>query len=233
VLWLWLVGACCVLIFIISVSKLKIKVNLNHVRDNDFYQIKCSLWFGLIRYTYKIPVVKVDKDSSTLVVNEETDAGNTSQEKGAQDTWKDYSAQDMTHFLEEAKRFLEHVKGFHQILKGFLSHVSIERIRWSTVIGTGDAMYTGMAAGAVWSFKGTVIGICSQYMKLKDRPVLEVLPSFQGAVSETRFQCMISFRIGHAILTSLRILKHWKKFSSKRTEYLRNIQSEEIHSAKM
>ncbi|HWO97315.1 MAG TPA: DUF2953 domain-containing protein [Bacillus sp. (in: firmicutes)] len=233
-LWVWLLlSAFCILIFIIFISKLRIQINLNHVQSNDFYQIKFSLWFGLIRYTYKIPVVKIDKDSPTVVVNEEMKAGNPSQEKGQQDHWKDYSIQDAIRLLEDAKDFLKHVVGFHKIMKRFLSHVSVERIRWNTVVGVGDAMYTGVAVGVVWSLKGSIMGIISQYMRLKDHPIMEVLPSFQYPVSETRFQCMISFRIGHAILTSLRILKHWKKFRHKRTEHLGNIQSEKVHSAKM
>lgn len=233
-LWVWvLLSAFCVLIFIIFISKLRIQVNLNQVRGNDFYQIKFSLWFGLIRYTYKVPVVKVDEGSSTVVVKEETKTGNPSQEQGEQDQWKDYSIQDAIRLMQNAKEFLEHVVGFHKIMKRFLSHVSIERIRWNTMIGVGDAMYTGMAVGVAWSLKGSIIGIVSQYMRLKDRPIMEVLPSFQYPVSETRLQCMISFRIGHAILTSLRILKHWKKFRHKRMERVGNIQSEKVHSAKM
>ncbi|WP_078414041.1 DUF2953 domain-containing protein [Priestia abyssalis] len=233
-LWVWLLlSAFCVLIFIIFISKLRIQVNVNRVRGNDFYQIKCSLWFGLIRYTYKIPVIKVDEDSPTVVVDEEMKAGNPSQEKGGQDQWKDYSIQDAARLIEDMKEFLEHVVGFHKIVKRFLSHVSIERIRWNTVIGSGDAMYTGVTVGMIWSLKGSLIGIVSQYMRLKDHPIIEVLPSFQYHTLETRFQCMISFRIGHAILTSLRILKHWKKFRHKRTERLGNVQSEKVHSVKM
>jgi hypothetical protein len=234
VLWVWILAAAfCLFVLIIFISKLKIKINVNHSQDNDFYQIKFSLWFGLIRYTYKIPLVKIDKDSSTLVIKEEQQQGNGQQGGGEKEEIKDFSIQDAMDAIEKAKEFAENVVGLHKIMKRFFRHVSIERVRWNTMIGIGDAAYTGVAVGMAWSLKGSIISLISRYMRLKDPPIMQVIPSFQHPVSETRLQCMISFRIGHAIVTSLRILKHWKKFRTKRNQHLENVQSDKIHSAKM
>ncbi|MFC3883238.1 DUF2953 domain-containing protein [Bacillus songklensis] len=233
-LWVWLLAAAfCLFVFIILISKLKIKLNLNHSQDNDFHQIKFSLWFGLIRYTYKIPVAKVDKDSSTLVVKEEQQQGSRQKGRGEENQWKDYSIQDAMDAIQNAKELLKQVVGLQKIMKQFFSHISVERIRWNTMIGIGDAMYTGVAVGMAWSLKGLIISLISRYMRLKDPPIMQVIPSFQSPVSETRFQCMISFRIGHAIVTSLRILKRWKRFRKKRDQRLENVQSDKIHSVKM
>ena len=42
-------------------DKITLFVELHHVRDNDYYRVRLRAWFGLIRYTYEIPVVKVKK----------------------------------------------------------------------------------------------------------------------------------------------------------------------------
>ena len=61
--------------------------------------------------------------------------------------------------------------------------------------------------------KGGIVGIISRYMKLKDMPVMSVTPVFQHLWSETVFECIISFRVGQAILVGLRTLRYWRHTS--------------------
>jgi hypothetical protein len=41
-------------------------------------------------------------------------------------------------------------------------------------------------------------------------PQLTVTPHFQAAVIHTELTCMFQFRIGHAILAGLKLIKFWK-----------------------
>ena len=43
---------------------------------------------------------------------------------------------------------------------------------------------TGMLTGAAWAVKGGILGIISNYCKLKVNPTLSVQPHFQLAVSQ-------------------------------------------------
>ena len=60
---------------IILISKLKIYITFSHVGDNDSLKIKFRAWFGLVRYTIDIPLIKIDEDSPAIVTEEETKTG--------------------------------------------------------------------------------------------------------------------------------------------------------------
>lgn len=231
VLWLlWILLALLIVIVLIVWTKITLFVDLHHVRDNDYYRVRLRAWFGLIRYTYEIPVVKVKKDSPRLLVEKKKGMGD--QGKEDENSWSDYSVEDGLSMLENAKQFLEQVVGFHKIFRRFLQKVTVRDIKWHSRFGLGDAALTGILTGAVWSAKGSVVGIISRYMKLKDMPVMSVTPVFQHLWSETVFECIISFRVGQAILVGLRTLRYWRHTSKKRRKRWKSSNKNKTHSVK-
>ncbi|WVE36442.1 DUF2953 domain-containing protein, partial [Priestia megaterium] len=115
-LWLlWILLALLIVIVLIVWTKITLFVDLHHVRDNDYYRVRLRAWFGLIRYTYEIPVVKVKKDSPRLLVEKKKGMGD--QGKEDENSWSDYSVEDGLSMLENAKQFLEQVVGFHKIFR--------------------------------------------------------------------------------------------------------------------
>lgn len=208
VIWVsWIIAILLVLVFIVIVTKITVYIDLRHAKDNDYYRVTFMAWFKLIRYTYEIPVVKVQKDSNTLLVEEKSGAG----ENTNKDKWKDYSMEDGLNLLEDVKQFLEHVVGLHTIIRKFLSHIAVRNLKWHTRVGLGDAALSAILVGVVWSAKSGFVHLLDQYMRLKDPPRMTVVPAFQKMWSETIFQCIISFRLGQAILVGLRLVKHWRK----------------------
>jgi hypothetical protein len=83
-------------------------------------------------------------------------------------------------------------------------------MEWNSMIGIGDAARTGTLVGALWIVKGSIIGVISNYIRLKEMPKLSITPNFQQAISQTRFSCMIQFRIGNAMLAGIKLVKYWK-----------------------
>ncbi|WP_110114116.1 DUF2953 domain-containing protein [Bacillus sp. CGMCC 1.16541] len=220
----WVISIVGLLVFfllLIIFTKITILINVNHIKNNDYAKVTLSAWFGLIRYTYEIPVVEIQKDSPTVVVEEEKGAGDQGSEKNK--AWKDYSVNDALDFLQDTEQFLKHVVGFHKIVRRFLKTVSVKEIKWHTRFGLGDAAYTGMAVGLGWTIKNGVIGIISQYMKLKDRPNMSITPVFQHMWSEVIIECIISFRIGHAILAGFRTFKYWRSAYEGKKEFFTQI----------
>jgi len=208
VIWVsWIIAILLVLVFIVMVTKITVYIDLRHAKDNDYYRVTFMAWFKLIRYTYEIPVVKFQKESNTLLVEEKSRAG----ENTNKDKWKDYSVEDGLNFLEDGKQFLEHVVGFHIIFQKFLNRVAVKNLKWHTRVGLGDAALSAILVGVVWSAKSGVVHLLDRYMRLKNPPTMTVVPVFQQMWSETIFQCIISFRLGQAILVGLRLVKHWRK----------------------
>ncbi len=179
-----------------------------HNNDNDHLKIEFKAWFGLIKYKKEIPLIKID-DHSPSIVTKGTKAFGPLGGTEKKDT-NQYSAKDLLNSLQDTKELLTHVVSLHRIVRNFLKSISIKEFSWHTMIGIGDAAYTGMLTGAFWALKGSVIGLISHYMKLKAVPAITITPQFQFAVSQTVISCIIQFRIGHAMVAGIKLIKYWK-----------------------
>lgn len=209
--------AILVLIILILLLKLRIKIDILHSQDNDHIKITAKALFGLISYTYNVPLVKLDKESASLIVKSEQNLGNNDDNKEiTNNKRKKITPHLMIEKLKKAKELLEHVVHFHVIVKNFFQHVTIHKFDWMSSVGVGDAAHTGVAIGMIWSLKGGIVGLLSKYMKLESYPKLSVTPHFQEKISHTRLICIISFRIGHATYAALSVIKYWKSIKGGR-----------------
>ncbi|MBA2871754.1 hypothetical protein HNQ85_002029 [Anoxybacillus calidus] len=203
------VGLICFIMFI-SMMRMSILIDVKHAQGDDRVKITLKTLFGLIRYTINIPLVKVDKESLGIIVSRRDEMSYGKSNVEIQPKKNKYTPSEIVDSLKQTKRFVNHVVHLHSILKKFLSHIAVTKFEWHTTFGTGDAAYTGMAIGIGWSVKYGIVAIVSRYMKLKTGPVITITPSFQQAMSQTHFICMIHFRIGHAMLAGMRIVKYWR-----------------------
>jgi hypothetical protein len=187
---------------LIIFTKLSIYISYYHYKDDDDLKIELRAWFGLIKYKIKIPLIKVDDDSPSIVVENESETG---EKKVGQLT-----ADGMLYHMKNYKEILRHVVQLHSIVRKFCKKVSVKQFDWHSVVGVGDAAYTGMMTGAIWAVKGSIIGILSHYFRVIDIPRILVTPDFNQAITQTRLICIFQFRIGNAMLVGIKLLKFWK-----------------------
>ncbi|WP_246941233.1 DUF2953 domain-containing protein [Bacillus pinisoli] len=205
-IWLYVILAIILFFSLLLLSNLYIKIDYSHTQDDDQLSIMVKLWF--FRYTFKIPLVKIDKDTNSIVFKKESQMGNSSEVKEKQPT--EVTPNEILNGFKNAREVIQHVVHLHSIVRAFLQKVTILKLDWHTNFGIGDAALTGMLVGAGWAVKGGIIGLVSQYMRLKTNPTITITPFFQHSFSHTKLTCMLSFRIGNAILAGLRIVKFWK-----------------------
>lgn len=196
------------LLLIVIFTKIKVYINYQHHNDDDHLIIQFKAWFGLIKYKLEFPLIKIDDNSPTIVVKQ--DKSNSKQDSPKQKSTKQYSLEDLLNSIRDVKELLKSVVLLQTIVQKFLKKVAVRKFEWHTVVGLGDAASTGMISGAIWAVKGGVVGIVSNFLKLQAVPVMSVTPQFQHAISQVAVSCMIQFRIGHAILAGIKILKYWK-----------------------
>ncbi|USK32909.1 DUF2953 domain-containing protein [Bacillus sp. F19] len=208
VLWIWII-ACALFLFFLFLAFMKITVifDLKHVGDDDEIKVKLKAVFGLLKYTIKIPLIKVDPNGPNLILKEEKKMGKASKQKGIDEK---ISPDDILTNIKDFKELTEHIVHLHAIIRKFLQHVQIVKFEWRSQLGTGDAATTGMLIGPGWTLKGAAVAIISTYMKLKSRPILSIEPNFYQMSSKTILSCMLHFRTGHAIVAGLRLLKYWR-----------------------
>ncbi|QFT90188.1 hypothetical protein FIU87_16110 [Bacillus sp. THAF10] len=201
------------LLFILIVSVILTRITVHfyfhHAEDNDQLTIKLRAWYGLLRYTIDVPLISIDKDTASIHVEEKTKVGTGDPAKGKQKE-KDFSPKEILQSFQDTYELIRHVVGMHEIVRRFLSRLEVKEVEWHTNIGVGDAAHTGMVTGAGWAIKGGIIGIISHYTNFQAQPIISITPYFQHKVSQTLFTCMIRFRIGHAMLAGIRIVKYWK-----------------------
>lgn len=201
-----------ILFFLILFTKVTVTLDLNHVGDNDQFKVKFRAWFGLLRYTINIPLVKIDDDGPNLIVKEEQKVGSENAIHNANHKGKEkkVTPEDVLNGIRDIKEIIEHIVGLHKIIRRFLKKIKIKKLEWHSQFGVGDAAHTGLLTGAAWAIKGSVIGIISQYLRLIAKPVVTITPEFNQYCSRTKLQCIFQFRIGQTILAGIQIIKYWK-----------------------
>lgn len=212
------------------ITKVKVYLQYQHHNDDDHLKIQFKIWFGLIKYKIELPLIKIDDDSPTIVVKQKK--SEREQESSMNKETKQFSYDDLLNSFMDMKELLVHIISFNSIVRKFLKKVAIKKIEWHTTVGVNDAAYTGMIAGAFWAIKGGIIGMISHFLKLQTVPNITITPQFQLAISQTFISCMIQFRIGHAMLAGIKIIKYWKggkpKFRNKRLSTLSNNKTKSV-----
>lgn len=188
-------------------------------KDGDFIAIKLSKWKGLLKYSLKIPYLDI-KDGRLQVKqkNKVIRAGNAN-------TTQAKSELDFDDILEQYRKCSEILQILLDVngrARKLLQTVQLTEWKWYTYIGTGDAMWTAMASGMIWTIKTTIYGMLSKLVQIKESPVVKVEPVYQVAFFATEWSCIAKIKFGHAILAGLYIMPRIRN-SRKGAKIWRNI----------
>ncbi|HZG71565.1 MAG TPA: DUF2953 domain-containing protein [Chondromyces sp.] len=211
--YVWAVfGILLLIMLIIYFSTLHVHIYIFHGDKNDHINIRFKLWFGLIKYTLKIPLIKIKKDEETQATKVvfKKEAQQTDRPETAKESKDDITPDEFIDSLSDVKELVQHVVGMHTIVRKFLQKVSINQIKWNSMIGVKDAAVTGVLTGGLWAVKGSLISLLSHYMKLRRIPEVNITPSFILPITRTEFTCMLQFRIGHAIGAGIKVIRYWR-----------------------
>ncbi|MET4566981.1 hypothetical protein ACVK1V_003427 [Bacillus subtilis] len=206
----YVLTAILILIGIVLLLRMKIYVVLEylHADDNDKLTLKITALFGLIRIKKTIPAIKVNKEDGTVDIKQKTES-KMKKSSGK----KKITQNDVQQSINKIEMLLHQVTRLRKISASFLAHLHITKLEWVTVIGIQDAAVTGVLTGAVWGVKGGIAAMLYDHLDFVNKPVYEVIPSFQVPVSKTHFQCIFFFRFGHAMLAAFKFVKYGRELS--------------------
>ncbi|MEY8348852.1 DUF2953 domain-containing protein [Bacillus cereus] len=195
--WLVIVvGILLLLILLILLSKLSLKVTFlySEMEKQCLFQVK--IW--MIRYTFDVleRIEKQQKKTAQKIEKAEKDGGIENK----------IMAQ-----LDSIGELIKRLQEIHTIIKDFLKKVKINKWRWHSQIGTGDAASTGIVTGYAWGTKGMAAGILGQYTHVIDIPEFEITPVFQGKGFASRCELTASFRIYRAVVAGVKLLMFMRK----------------------
>ena len=139
---------------LILLTKLKVHIKYSHAQDNDSFKIQLRAWFGLLRYTFDVPLIKVDENSPSIVVEEETKTGkeeNMNSEKRSQ-----FFAQDIINGLKDMEKLLKHVVSLHRYYSPLFEKGKYQSIRMADGNWYGRGRFN-------WSINGGSLGCKRKY----------------------------------------------------------------------
>ncbi|MCI4169892.1 DUF2953 domain-containing protein [Bacillus spizizenii] len=206
----YVLTAILILIGIVLLLRMKIHVAMEflHADDNDKLTLNITTLFGLIRIKKTIPAIKVNKEDGTVDIKQKsTSKVNKSSSK------KKITFDDVQQSINKIEMLVYRVTNLRKTSASILAHLHITKLEWVTVVGIHDAAVTGVLTGAVWGVKGGIAAMLYDHLDFVNKPVYEVIPSFQVPVSKTHLQCIFFFRFGHAMLAAFKFVKYGRELS--------------------
>jgi hypothetical protein len=180
-----------------------------HGKDDEVV-LNIRMLYGLIRLHYELPILKLENLKKGILIKVEKKNNIQKKEKGTTKARVDKRKIDYWH--REFIKLLEATDSLLTWLKKTLSHISILKLDWSTNISAGDAAYTAIATGMIWSIKGSMTGWLSYHVGMRTPPKLFVVPVFDDKPQfSTEISCIAQISCGYAIYAGLvlmvRVLK--------------------------
>lgn len=86
-----------------------------------------------------------------------------------------------------------------------LSKIKFRNFSVLTRVGVGDAAATALITGGFFTIFSLIINHLENRYDLQKKKIV-ILPFFQGSVFDIDLDCIIDFKMGHIIITGLRIL---------------------------
>lgn len=118
--------------------------------------------------------------------------------------------------FQELRFYYSRLKKFGFLLRDFFRKSFCSRFFWETTVGLTDYAATGMIAGMAWAWKGSALGILSQFLRISPAGIkILVIPDFGKPRFEFRLECILETRFGHIIIGLLRYLVWRKKLKGK------------------
>ncbi|SDQ42748.1 DUF2953 domain-containing protein [Virgibacillus salinus] len=108
-----------------------------------------------------------------------------------------------------SNNLLQRMKDLNDVVTILLNRINFHKLSWNTHFGTGEASAAGMVSGGIWGTKGLILGLIYAKSNLKCDPVITVVPLFNQKYIESKFDCIVSIRIGQAIYGILKVIRKY------------------------
>lgn len=126
--------------------------------------------------------------------------------KKEQDEHDESGRKKWPHILE---RLLFDTESLIQANQKILAILHFQDIRWRTEMGLGEAQETAIGCGIIWALKASLLKLISN--QIVDEPDIQVVPFFQTYRLQTMLSCMISFKLGKAMVRARQVMKFLKR----------------------
>lgn len=189
----WFSLITLILLLLILVFFLPVKIILEYKLEglNDYALIKISLLGDCLKYRYRFPGKSGKKG-----------------EKKKRKEDEEVERSKLNGFMDKIKNIGE-IYAIVKTFKKFLREkILLEEYRIDVDIGTGDAYYTGILYGMIWSGIGTLNALISNTFKTLKRQ-MRVRPDFSKEKFKAEVYCIFRIKMVHIIVVGIKFLLYY------------------------
>ena len=176
---------------LIIFSTVKVTVTIEHSRAVEELQIDVKALFGLLLYSTAIPLKELVESGEEAI-----------KEKAEETTFKGD--------IQELLKLFKKTHGAKDAVQFILEKTSVRTIHWETNFGMTNAANTAVGAELLLNAKIALFALLSHYSNLLTVPQLIVTPIYEMKTIQTYIKCMITFKLGHAMIAVIKLLKSQK-----------------------
>jgi len=179
--------------------------------NDDYFSLTWQIIPGIWGITTEIPFLKVSPGRSWPLIQIVT---RLEGEKDGE-VWEGGQKISLGRLLKNFPRLAFTGREITILGKWFLSKISLQKLTWSTEVGTGEAGNTGVLVGLIWALKGLIL----QYIffgakKTLGKPKLKVIPNFTRPIMAWDVDCIFDVTCGHIIIGGIKALYLLRKKGS-------------------
>lgn len=193
---LFILFAAAFLVVLIYFSRVSVWIDAGFGNGRDFAQVRIK-WFGIRLAVFQYPDPSGRFPSFVSMFKQKNGVGRKQEREQAR---RERQAAGWQKRLRKTWREGEAVRPFIAALR-------VKKLYWATSIGLEDAAATAFTAGVIWTLKANVLACLGGLGSRMDQPLIDVRPIYGAPAFRTHLRCMISVRLGQAILTACRIAK--------------------------
>lgn len=169
--------------------QLKAKIKIDNKTNYSFFIIR--LFGGLIRLRFNFTLASLERGAISIILR-----------KTNSDLEHHAKIEDIFHYMVNSyKRYIKYADQFRKLV----SKTTIQNLNLDMTIGLDDAAQTALLSGSILTLFNSFRGYVKSKFNLKDSKI-RLLPYFEGAEFDMVLDCIINVKLGHIIITGIRML---------------------------
>lgn len=210
---LYLVIFFVVAIFAASLFLIKIKAAFEYVRNDEDDNIVLSFYTlkGIFKYKYEVPLVDMGQKNIKFKLVKEMGKG----DRIVGERKERLKPAEIIDKITSIRQYYIENKTLICDIKDYMhSRLLMAEFNLKVREGTGNACYTGILCGVMWSLAGIITSYLSKSFKVI-RKCVSIQPCFNSAVFTVDFLCIFHVRLVHIIVVLMKIYSKKHKIKTK------------------
>lgn len=212
-----IIVALVLLVFsIVMLSRLSVRIVYHHHQDEDDGELDVRALFGMVHIRRRLGAMQAEPTKHGPVVKAvHTAESQAESATGPTGTDSQNSKRSVTVNLWDFAKNLPEWRALYKKAKPIViwlhGESTVTQLCVSAIVGTGDAVSTGILCGSAWSVFSVACGYLCNHAKRSVLPKISVSPIYAATAWSVDADCIVEVRAGHAIVAAMRLFALWRR----------------------